>query len=126
MGSAGQQALAVMEWRGSRYGGTGHSRKAPTHWVGVWGFHGGRFWWGRPHPSPLWIPASAGMTWRGCGNAEGIWSGSAPPGAPLDTGFRRYDGEGFGAASAGGDGVARVSLRRDGPFSKGPYDGVAG
>ena len=66
------------------------------------------------------------MTRRGRGNAEGIWGGSAPPGSPLDTGFRRYDGEGFGAASAGGDGGVRVPLQRDGRFAKGPYDGVLG
>ena len=176
---SGRQVLAVMEWRGSRCGGMGLSRKAPT--TGCWGcperrrcsvvgfappvaplgsclrrndarvgagtprgfgVSGWRPWpvVGLPRPAPVpppislrangrhhpsgFLPSQEGRENR-ARECRGGWGGSAPPGAPLDTGFRRHDGEGFGAASVGGSGV-RVPLRRDGPFSKGPYDGVLG
>ena len=50
-------------------------------------------WVGVPRPAPLWIPAFAGTTMRGCGAAGG----------------------------AGGGGV-RVPLRRDGRFANRPYE----
>ena len=49
----------------------------------------------------------------------------APRHAPLDTGFRRYDGGGVRAGERW-SWRRRVPLRRDGRFANRPYDGVWG
>ena len=52
---------------------------------------------GAPRPAPLWIPAFAGTTVRGSGRQV--------------LAVMEWRGSRYG---------------RDGPYSKGPYDGVAG
>ena len=44
----------------------------------------------RAAPLP-WVPAFARTTVGGCAGRAGVGGGVRPPGAPLDTGFRRYD-----------------------------------
>ena len=51
----------------------------------------------RPRAGPLpWVPAFARTTVGGRVGRAGAGGGVPPPGAPLDTGFRRYDGGGCG------------------------------
>ena len=100
---------------------------------GEWGVR-----WGTetPRAAPLWIPAFAGMTRAegpstgsgrtDLGGAPSVGSGGAmgdedaPRRAPLDTGFRRYDGGGGGAGECCWC-RAGVPLSRDGRFANRPY-----
>ena len=102
--------------------------------------------WGTetPRAAPLWIPAFAGMTRAedplrvpsgqastgsgrtdlggapSVGSGGGMGDGDAPRRAPLDTGFRRYDGGGGGAGECCWC-RAGFPLSRDGRFANRPY-----
>ena len=96
-GVRGRRGLLVAEGWGSRCGGTGDSRSAPT--VG---------WGGVPRPAHLWIPAFAGTTMAGVRVSECCWcraGGPALAGRALrEAPLRR--GVGVGSAKGVGDGGA--------------------